>query len=67
MSAIYRREMRAYFTSIISYVFFAAFFAIEGLMFAALYQGGSTEVYRIPFMFPLYLTIFLIPLLTMRT
>ena len=67
MSAIYRREMRAYFTSIISYVFFAAFFAIEGLMFAALYQGGSTEVFRIPFMFPLYLTIFLIPLLTMRT
>ncbi len=67
MGAIYKREMRAYFTSLISYVFFAAFFAIEGLMFAAVYEAGSTTVFAIPFMYPLYLTIFLIPLLTMRT
>lgn len=67
MSAVYKREMRAYFTSLISYVFFAAFFAIEGLVFAAIYKSGSTTVYAIPFMYPLYLTIFLIPLLTMRT
>ena len=59
--------MRAYFTSLISYVFFAAFFVIEGFMFSAVYKAGSTTVYAIPFMYPLYLTVFLIPLLTMRT
>lgn len=67
MGAIYKREMRAYFTSLISYVFFAAFFAIDGLLFAAIFERGSSTVFAIPFMYPLYLTIFLIPLLTMRT
>ena len=33
MSAIYRRELMAYFTSPIGYVFSAVFFAISGVCF----------------------------------
>lgn len=67
MGAIYRREMRAYFTSLISYFFLAAFFAIEGFLFYVLYKTGSTSVYAIPLSYPLYLTVFLVPMLTMRS
>lgn len=67
MVAIYKREMKSYFTSLITYFFFAAFFAVQGLLFSYLYQNGSATVFAIPFAYPMYLTIFLIPLLTMRT
>lgn len=67
MGAIYKREMRAYFTSFIAYCFIAAFFAAEGFLFYVLYSNGSTNVFAIPFNFPLYLTVFLIPVLTMKT
>lgn len=67
MVAIYKREMKAYFTSLITYFFFAVFFAVEGLLFSFLYENGSTTVSAIPFAYPVYLTVFLIPLLTMRT
>ena len=67
MVAIYKREMKSYFTSLITYFFFAVFFAVQGLLFSYLYQNGSTTVFAIPFAYPMYLTIFLIPLLTMRT
>lgn len=67
MGAIYKREMKAYFTSLISYFFFAVFFAVQGVSFSQLYENGSTSVFLIPFYLPLYLTVFLIPLLTMRT
>lgn len=67
MIAIYKREMKSYFTSLITYFFFAVFFAVQGLLFSFLYENGSTTVYAIPFAYPMYLTVFLIPLLTMRT
>lgn len=67
MGAIYKREMKAYFTSLITYFFFAAFFAVQGLFFQILYSNGASQVHLIPYDFPLYLTIFLLPLLTMRT
>ncbi len=67
MVAIYKREMKAYFTSLITYFFFAVFFAVQGLLFSYLFQNGSTTIFAIPFAYPMYLTIFLIPLLTMRT
>lgn len=67
MTAIYKREMRSYFTSLITYFFFAAFFAVQGLLFSFLYENGSTTIYAIPFAYPIYLTVFLVPLLTMRT
>lgn len=67
MSAIYKREMRAYFTSLGAYFFLAAFYAIEGFLFYVLYSNGSTNVFAIPFGYPLYFTLFLVPVLTMRT
>ncbi len=67
MGAIYKREMRAYFTSFIAYFFIASFFFFEGFLFYVLYSNGSTNVFAIPFNYPLYLTIFLIPVLTMKT
>lgn len=67
MGAVYKREMRAYFTSFSAYCFLAAFFAIEGFLFYVLYSNGSTNVFAIPFGYPLYLTLFLVPVLTMRT
>lgn len=67
MGAVYKREMRAYFTSFSAYCFLAAFFAIEGFLFYVLYSNGSTNVFAIPFGYPLYLNLFLVPVLTMRT
>lgn len=67
MIAIYKRELKAYFTSLLCYFFLAAFFAMEGTLFGALYAAGSTSVHAIPFSFPLYLTVFMLPLLTMKT
>lgn len=67
MGAIYKREMRAYFTSLGAYFFLAAFYAIEGFLFFVLYSNGSSNVFAIPFGYPLYLTLFLVPVLTMRT
>ncbi len=67
MSAIYKRELRASFSSMISYIFLAAFVLAESVLFYILYSNGSTSVYAIPFSYPLYMTVFLLPLLTMRS
>lgn len=67
MIAIYKRETKAYFTSMLSYIFLAAFFAMEGFLFYFLYKNGSNAVYAIPLDRPLFLTVFLLPMLTMRS
>lgn len=67
MTAVYKREIRAYFTSFTVYCFFAVFFLVEAILFNALYKSGSVNIYAIPFSLPLYCTLFLVPLLTMRT
>ncbi len=67
MLAIYKRECKAYFTSLLTYFFLAAFYLAEGFTFFMLYKSGSIAVYAIPFVYPLYLAVFLTPLLTMRT
>lgn len=66
MGAIYRREMRSYFTTPVGYIFLAVFFFFSGFYFSrcCLYENTSdlTEVFSSMFT----ICVFLIPLLTMR-
>ena len=66
MSAIYRREMLAYFTSPIGYVFSAIFFAISGYFFVSTtVESGTTNTASYFAMILLFFVV-LIPLLTMK-
>ena len=66
MSAIYRREISAYFTSPIGYVFSAIFFAISGVTFVwTTVMSGSTDTSSY-FSVLLLFYVVLIPLLTMK-
>ena len=66
MGAIYRREMGAFFTSGVAYVFLVVFYFISGLFF---YNGvlaaGITDVSPM-FSSMFYIIMFLIPILTMK-
>jgi ABC-2 type transport system permease protein len=66
MGAIYRRELGAYFTSSIAYIFLAAFWMLSGWFFFAgsLSQGTTDMSYMFQSMFSIL--VFLIPILTMR-
>ena len=67
MSAILRRETRAYFDSLIGYIFLTAFFAGSGLLFSVTsLQYGSTDMSGM-FSGLFYILLVLIPILTMRT
>ncbi len=67
MQAIYKREMRAYFTSPIGYIFVAVFFIANGALFSYLtLQAGSSADIGSYFLMLLFLFIILIPLLTMK-
>ena len=66
MFAIYKRELRAYFTTPVGYVFLALFLAVGGAAFCytTLYaMSGSTTTF---FMLTLYANVVLLPLLTMK-
>lgn len=66
MGAIYRREMNAFFTSGLAYVFLAVYFLFSGYFF---YQGTLTQATTdtSPLFSAMFLVIlFLIPILTMR-
>lgn len=66
MGAIYRREVGAYFTSSIAYIFLAAFWMLSGwFFFAGSLSRGTTDMsYMFQSMFSIL--VFLIPILTMR-
>ncbi len=67
MQAIYKREMRAYFTSPIGYIFVAIFFCANGALFSFLtLQAGENADISSYFLMLLFLFIILIPLLTMK-
>ena len=67
MLAIFKREMRAYFTSPVGYMFCSIFFAVSAFLFM-LYnvQAGENAYYPNYFVILLYLFIIIIPLLTMK-
>ena len=66
MGAIYRREIGAFFSSSIAYVFLAVFYVITGFFFAmdnlAAGSANLSSVFSTMFM----ICIFLVPILTMR-
>ena len=66
MGAIYRREIGAFFTSSIAYVFLAVFYAITGFFFTMdNLAAGSVNLSGV-FSTMFVISIFLIPILTMR-
>lgn len=67
MSAIFRRELKAYFNSLIGYIFLAAFFASSGILYSITsLQYGSTDTASM-FSMLFFVLLVLIPFLTMRT
>lgn len=66
MFAIFKRELKAYFTSPLGYVFLAIFYAFSGLFFYIFSLSvGSTDISSVFLMMFIVLMIF-VPLLTMR-
>lgn len=67
MIAIYKREMRAYFTSPVGYLFCAIFFAVSAfLAMSYTVQAGEDSNFGSYFATIIYLFIAVIPLLTMK-
>ena len=67
MGAIFRRELLAYFTTPIGYIFLAIFYAGSGLFFnmTSLSSGSADLAYT--FTLIIYVLLVVIPILTMRT
>ncbi len=66
MGAIYRREIGAFFSSSIAYIFLAVFYIFSGLFFSLdNIAVGSTNLSGV-FSTLFFISIFLIPILTMR-
>ncbi|MBR3630596.1 MAG: ABC-2 transporter permease, partial [Oscillospiraceae bacterium] len=66
MGAIYRREIGAFFTSSIAYVFLSVFYIITGFFFFLVNLGGSSADLSFVCLTMFIISILLIPLLTMR-
>ena len=65
MSAIFKRERRSYFTSPIGYIVVILYTLLYGFFFTRLYQNGMPDM-SILFGYSFTLTLFLMPVLTMR-
>ena len=67
MLAIYKREMRAYLTSVIGYAFIALFFAVSGALFVYTTLYSMTANVSNYFTVMLVFLVVLLPLLTMKS
>ncbi|MBR2986568.1 MAG: ABC transporter permease [Clostridia bacterium] len=67
MLAIYKREMRSYFTSPIGYIFLAIFLAVSGVIFSltTLTRGNASDI-TMYFTYMLISFFVVLPLLTMK-
>lgn len=65
MSAIFKREFKAYFTTPIGWIVLAAFYFFLGLYFFLIYSSGSPEIEILMIQMPT-VVVFLMPILTMR-
>ena len=66
MFAIYKRELSAYFTSTIGYIFMAVFLALSGAIVWFTTFFSSTTSFATYFFVMLFFFIILIPILTMK-
>ncbi len=67
MLAIYKREMRSYFTGIIGYVFLVLFLAIGGVAFCMTTLFSMSASVAEFFMYMMLLSGVMLPLLTMKS
>ena len=67
MLASYKREMRAYFTSPIGYIFAAVFLAVSGFLFGFTTLLSTTSDVTLYYQMLMFAYIVIIPLLTMKT
>ncbi len=65
MSAIFKREFKSYFFTPIGYIVLAAFYFFTGLFFSLIYSYGAPQVEMVVSEM-LTVTIFIMPVLTMR-
>lgn len=65
MSAIFKREFKAYFLSPIGYIFLAIMYFFLGLMYRIIYSSGLADVAYVTAQMSSYV-MFIIPLITMR-
>ncbi len=67
MLAIYKREMRSYFTTPIGYIFIAVFLAVSGFLFGFTTLYSQTSDVSGYYQILMFAYIVIIPLLTMKT
>ncbi len=66
MNAIFKREMRSYFSSPIGYIFMAIFLAMSGFLFSIMTFMSKTSASSGYFVSLIFIFIIVIPLLTMK-
>lgn len=66
MGAIFKRELKAYFTSPVAYIFLAVFYLISAFYFVTINLGGATTDMSYVFAGIFTIMMILLPLLTMR-
>ncbi len=67
MGAIYKREMRSYFTTPIGYVFLAVYLAVTGFAFSvSTLEAGANSSVGTYFVFLIFILAIVLPILTMK-